>query len=210
MTEEVGGPKAPEPAEAPASEPERSKRRSTFSMLFLVEVVACAAVGFTASRAVLADGAEGLLTDPTVEGIADNLVYPFLTAFGGLQGLAVLVERVRGRGLPWGWGRWTSAYLAVCVPVELVLQLKYQVSSPEDLWNLAGEDWWYFRDSLLTGVADYETPPLIAAYVALWLGREKSERRRGVLDAREWAGRVFGIVLVVCFFVVAPLAVFGF
>jgi hypothetical protein len=189
----------------------KARRGASFSMLFLAELVAQAAIGFVAVRFVVGGELDTFLEDPTADQAGDYLIYPFLSVFGAMQGMSVLIERARGRGKPWGYGRWTSAYLALCVPLELLLMMKYEGVNWWTLGEFVREpdQWESFTTTLLRGVADYETPPLIAALLALRLGRGRGEWAKGVVDAREWVGRGLAGVLVACFLGMAVLDFVG-
>jgi hypothetical protein len=99
------------------------------------------------------------------------------------------------------------------VPLEFLLGMKHEMMR----WGSLGEfirepdQWQNCAAILLQAMSiDYVTPPLVAALLALRLGRGREERGKGVVDAREWVGRGLAVVLVACFLGMAVLDFVGY
>jgi hypothetical protein len=163
------------------------------SIAYLMELVAALAVGLGFS--VVNDGIRmerGLNENPAR--IRDFAFDLFLgVASAELIGLAV--ERSRGRGpAVWGFGRWVWALFGVAALLEFGKGLAYAALADavdrrvmprlsEVYHNAVMTPWW-----LVAGLAWIP----VAFWVTARLARLPGDPNP---DAREWAGRVFGVTL---------------
>lgn len=179
--------------------------RFRFSVLFVAEVVACAAIGFAAARAAANVGAYYVVfVSPTEKAL--RLVYlTFFQGFGRAMGALVLIERWRGKGTPWGIGRWMLAYLALGTPLSVLMQMREVDGFSSGVWSFDASAWLDW----LTFVGERDVAPLAVAW-AIWpmVGR-RGERPACVRDAREWAGRLVGAALLAGFVAIVGLGMIG-
>ena len=156
------------------------------SIAYLLELVAAVAAGLGLYRYA---GTVGMPFDlATRRGLLDAWTY--LAAGIALVGLVGIVAEAARRRSPdrWGLGRWTWAiaglYTVAIHAAGIAKGLR------EGMFYL-GLPWIYFYG--LREAWTYLGPALVSAWVAARMARLP----RGVApDAREWAGRVYGILVV--------------
>jgi hypothetical protein len=177
----------------------KAGRGASFSMLFVMELVAQAAFGSAAVARAMARDGRYILDGPASYHLGEFWISSFLGTLGAIQGFSVLVERARGRGWPWGYGRWVLVAMALLVPVRVLMWFKfngYGLHLIVERWER--DPWWVLERTLPVGISDRDALCMIAVFVALRLGRSREEREWAVVDAREWVGRGLAAVVAAC------------
>ncbi len=156
------------------------------SIAYVLELVAAVAVGlgmFRYARTV------GMPFFATWRGLLD--AWDYLSAGIALVGLVGIVVEVVRRRSPerWGLGRWTWAIAGLYIVAIHVLGVAKGV---RDSMFYLGMPWIYFYG--LRQAWPYLGPALVSAWLAARMARLPRDRKP---DAREWAGRVYGALVVV-------------
>ena len=178
-------------------------RLPTFRIVDLLEWVVALAVGFATFRACLAvpnwrsqwEGADRAWTKLTY------VVVLTLVGITIVEGLALAVERARGRGpRPWGIGRWTWSMASIYLVLKVAFDLMRLVLT-NSMWRRAswGRAWHeelapLFIYSLASVFRIYFAFAMAAFLVTVRLAGSPSDPAP---DAREWSGRVFAVFVVV-------------
>jgi hypothetical protein len=158
------------------------------------------AVGFAASRAVVIATAPRMRVDWSKAPLylqLSTLIEPALAAITMVEGVILLVERLRRKGpAVWGLGRWTWSVAALYIPLYLGFQTLVAIvqggrrgarlPASRDLANIAMRSADLFRSRFVWA--------LVAGWIAIKLSRWPIGSEA---DAREWSGRLFATLLVV-------------
>ena len=173
----------------------------TIRLGYLIELVIALGVGLGVSRNewnFFRAQARGGLTPPRVSFFQElvPLVDPFLAGVAVVHGVGLVGESIRGRGPKnWGLGRRTWAVVSLYLLIETALDAENLVAgylrggrSP-----LGAILWRHFQEN----PSSILTFQFAAALAAVWItARWAGLPGDPAPDAREWTGRVFGVVVL--------------
>ena len=157
------------------------------SIAYVLELVASVAVGLGMLRYARTVGMP--FDFATRRGLLD--AWDYLSAGIALVGIVGIVVEVTRRRSPerWGLGRWTWAIAGLYIVAIHVLGVAKGLREGMFYFGLP---WIYFYG--LRDASPYLGPALVSAWLAARMARLP---RDPTPDAREWAGRVYGGLVVV-------------
>jgi hypothetical protein len=166
--------------------PTALKERSAMKLGYMLELTLAVAVGLTLALGWVQG--EGLSID-----IYTRMTYSFIAGLLFVESIGVWIEKARRRGpSPWGFGRMTWSTLGGACLIAWAWDMSWDLFGAYGAGALSTAPFWFYA-------ADRSWKSRFLVWIPLALiitTRLAGLPRDPKPDAREWFGRVFGILIM--------------